>query len=59
MKAYQMLKSTGAATRDERKFRLPYAILFGKGLNGDYAKVAGGRTAGDRETRGEATWSTK
>jgi hypothetical protein len=59
MRAYRTIKSTGAATRDERKFRLSYIILFGKGLNGDYAKVAGGRTAGDREAKGEATWSTK
>jgi hypothetical protein len=43
MKAYRMLEQTEAAvTKKAKKFRLPYVILFGKGLNGDYSKVASG-----------------
>jgi hypothetical protein len=51
MKAYRMLEQTEAATKKQKKFRLPYCVLFGKGLNGDFAKVASGKIGG-REAKG-------
>jgi hypothetical protein len=52
MKAYMTLKRTESGTKQSRKFQLPHLILFGKGLNGDYAKVASGGRAGDRDAEG-------
>jgi hypothetical protein len=51
-----MLEQTEEArTKKAKRFRLPYIILFGKGLNGDYAKVAsgGGRQAAGKQKEGE------
>jgi hypothetical protein len=43
--------ATEAATKKAKKFRLPYSVLFGKGLNGDRSNVASGKLGG-KEPKG-------
>jgi hypothetical protein len=41
MKLYQTVKRTVQyKTREQRRFKLPYLLLFGKGLNGDRNNTA-------------------
>jgi hypothetical protein len=47
------------ATKEARRFLLPYRILFGKGLNGDRVNTASGGKAGARETKGGEAWGAK
>jgi hypothetical protein len=60
MKAYRSIKGMEElATKEARRFLLPYRILFGKGLNGNRDNTAsGGKTRRQTVTGGEA-WSTK
>ncbi|GHT57928.1 hypothetical protein FACS1894109_11140 [Spirochaetia bacterium] len=41
MKLYQTVKRTARYwTREQRKFKLPWLLLFGRGLNGDRSNTA-------------------
>jgi hypothetical protein len=52
MRAYQIIgQRESIGTKDEAKMRLPYIILFGKGLDGDRSATAGGSVLGGDEKK--------